>query len=299
MERTAVRLDPEASIGAVDLGVSSLERSIEFYGKALGLRLHARQEGAARMGAGGRDLVRLEEVPGARRARHATGLYHFAVLLPSRADLATALRRLAAARAALGGASDHGVSEALYLSDPDGNGIEIYRDRPREAWPHAADGSIFMSVDPLDLERLLEESAQSPGDLRGGRVMAESLPPAPEATTIGHVHLHVADLETSERFYVDALGFDVVTRYGAEALFVSAGGYHHHVGLNTWAGKGAPPPPPGSAGLRWFSLDHSSAAERERTLARLRGAGVEVERAGEDYLVRDPSRNGIRLTARS
>jgi catechol 2,3-dioxygenase len=299
MEKTAARLDPGASIGAVALAVSDLERSIQFYESALGLRVHAREEGAASLGAGGRDLVRLEEVPGARRARHATGLYHFAVLLPSRADLATALLRLAAARAPLGGASDHGVSEALYLSDPDGNGIEIYRDRPREEWPHAADGSIFMSVDPLDLDGLLQASSAPRSELRAGRVTPESLAPAPGGTRIGHVHLHVSDLESSRRFYVDALGFDLVTRYGAEALFVSAGGYHHHVGFNIWAGRGAPAPPPGSAGLRWFSLDHSSAAERERTLARLREAGTDVERVGADYLARDPSRNGIRLTARS
>lgn len=299
METTAVRLDPGASIGAVELAVSDLERSIEFYGSALGLRVHAREKGAARLGAGGSDLLRLEEVPGARHTRHTTGLYHFAVLLPSRADLANALVRLAAARAPLGGASDHGVSEALYLSDPDGNGIEIYRDRPREEWPHAADGSVSMSVDPLDLDELLEASSAPRSDLRAGRITLDSLSPAPEGTRVGHVHLHVADLESSRHFYVDVLRFDLVTRYGDEALFVSAGGYHHHVGLNIWAGKGAPPPPPGAAGLRWFSLDHSSATERERTLERVRGAGVEVERDGADYLVRDPSRNGIRLTARS
>ncbi|HYJ32457.1 MAG TPA: VOC family protein, partial [Candidatus Binatia bacterium] len=186
----------------------------------------------------------------------------------------------------------------LYLSDPDGNGIEIYRDRPRGEWPHAADGSVAMTIDALDLESLVAESpAAARGDLR--HLTPESLPPAPAATRVGHVHLHVADLEAAKRFYVDVLGFDVVARYGAEALFVSAGGYHHHVGLNTWAGKGAPAPPPGSAGLRWFALEHASAAGRDETAARARAAGLDVEAIDADYLVRDPSGNGVRLTARS
>jgi catechol 2,3-dioxygenase len=297
MEATRTRLDPRTSIGAVDLAVSDLDRSVRFYERAMGFQVHAREGETARLGAGGRDLLGLEEVRGARRAPRTTGLYHFAVLLPGRSDLATALVRLAASGAPLGGASDHGVSEALYLSDPDGNGIEIYRDRPREEWPRAADGSVAMTIDALDLQGLLDESPAARGDLRS--VAPESLPPAPAATTVGHVHLHVADLEAAERFYVDVLGFDLATRYGAEALFVSAGGYHHHVGLNTWAGKGASPPPPGSAGLRWFAVEHASAAQREETVARVRDAGIEVETIASDYLVRDPSRNGIRLTARS
>jgi catechol 2,3-dioxygenase len=297
MNATRTRLDPRTSIGPVDLAVSDLDRSIAFYQRALGFQVHAREGENARLGAGGRDLLHLEEVPGARRVPRTTGLYHFAVLLPGRSDLATALVRLAASGAPLGGASDHGVSEALYLDDPDGNGIELYRDRPREEWPRAADGSVAMTIDALDLERLLDGSPAARGDLR--RITVESLPPAPAATTVGHIHLHVADLEASKRFYVDVLGFDVATRYGAEALFVSAGGYHHHVGLNTWAGKGASPPPAGSAGLRWFALEHASAAEREETVSRLREAGLDVETIASDYLVRDPSRNGIRLTARS
>ncbi|HEU4765004.1 MAG TPA: VOC family protein [Candidatus Eisenbacteria bacterium] len=297
MNATRTRLDPRTSIGAVDLAVSDLDRSIRFYQRALGFQVHAREGEHARLGAGGRDLVRLEEVRGARRVPRTTGLYHFAVLLPGRTDLATALVRLAASGAPLGGASDHGVSEALYLSDPDGNGIEIYRDRPRQEWPRAADGSVAMTIDALDLQGLLHESPAAQGDLRS--ITAESLPPAPAETTVGHVHLHVADLDAAKRFYADVLGFDVVTRYGAEALFVSAGGYHHHVGLNTWAGKGASPPPPGSAGLRWFAVEHPSAAEREETVSRVREAGIDVETIGSDYLVRDPSGNGVRLTARS
>lgn len=303
---THERIDPTASIGAVCLAVSDLERSIRFYREALGLKVHARSGSTAHLGTGSvdsagsgdrgrRSWLRLEEAPGGSRPRRATGLYHFAVLVPTRSDLATALARLSVSRAPLQGASDHGVSEALYLSDPDGNGIEIYRDRPRADWPRAADGSVFMPSDPLDLEELL--GTASGGGLRDRDLQA--LPAARESTTVGHVHLHVADLLEAERFYVDLLGFDVVTRYGTEALFVAAGGYHHHVGLNTWAGKGAPPPPSGSTGLRWFSIEHSNEAERERTVARVRAAGRAVERVEQDYLVRDPSENGVRLSVRA
>jgi len=294
---TQTRIDPLAAVGAVDLTVSDLDRSIRFYGEAIGLAVLEREESVARLGAVGKELLRLQGSPGARRPPRTTGLYHFALLLPNRRDLATALTRLATAGASLRGAADHGVSEALYLSDPDGNGIEIYRDRSRDEWPRGADGAIAMVTDPLDLDRLLDEGAVDRSRLRG--LSPDDLPAAPEGTRMGHIHLHVADLEAAKRFYVDVVGFDLVARYGAEALFVSAGGYHHHVGLNTWAGRGAPAPPPGSAGLRWFALEHSTSAEREKTLARIRAEGIPVETAAGDPLVRDPSGNGVRLTARA
>jgi len=285
-------LDANAAIGAVSLVVSDLDRSIAFYTNALGFEVLEREQGSARLGLGGRELVLLNESPGARRPARATGLYHFAVLFPSRPDLAAALARLATAGVHLHGASDHGVSEALYLADPDGNGIELYRDRPRAEWPRASDGSIQMTIDPIDLEDLLREGLRPAS-------RADALPMAPPETRVGHVHLHVADLDPAIHFYVDVLGFDAVTRYGSEAFFVAVGGYHHHVGLNIWAGRGAPPPPPGSIGLRWFDVEHSSSAEREKTIARLRAQGIGVDPLGNDYLVRDPSRNGIRLTARA
>jgi catechol 2,3-dioxygenase len=287
-------IDPRASIGAVKLTVSDLERSVEFYRESLGLLLRERSGGFARLGAGagGPELVVLEESPGALRVQRTTGLYHFAVLLPSRLDLALALGRLAASGARIQGASDHGASEAIYLQDPDRNGIEIYRDRPRGQWPRAADGSVLLPTDPLDLDGLI-------GELRALKsAPPDERPPAPLGTAIGHVHLHVADLAEARGFYVDTLGFDEMARYGDEALFLSAGGYHHHIGLNVWAGRGAPPPPPGAAGLQWFSLEHSSDAEREKTLARVREAGIDVEELQDGTLVRDPSRNGVLLTAR-
>ena len=292
MERA--RIDPKASIGAVKLAVSDLDRALGFYRDSLGLTMRERQGGVARLFAGdaGPDLLHLEESPGARHVPRTTGLYHLAVLLPSRLDLALALARLAETGTRLRGASDHGASEAIYLEDPDRNGIEIYRDRPRDEWPRAADGTFLLPTDPLDLDGLI-------GELRGVKsARPEEQPPAPPATAIGHVHLHVADLAKARRFYVDVLGFDEMARYGDEALFLSAGGYHHHVGVNVWAGRGAPPPPHGAAGLQWFSVVHSSEAEREKTLARVQQAGIDVEARDEGALVRDPSRNGVLLTTR-
>ena len=289
---SSTRIDPGLSIGAVALTVADLERSTAFYRDALGFQVLAGEERASRLGVGatspestGVALLDLHEIPSARRPRRATGLFHFAVLLDSRADLARAILRLEAANVRIHGASDHGVSEAIYLADPDGNGIEIYRDRPPEEWPRDPGGAVRMPTDPLDLDGILRAAGPD-----------AATAPVPAGTRIGHVHLHVADLESAGRFYVDVLGFEVVTRYGAEALFVSAGGYHHHVGLNTWAGVGAPSPPEGAAGLRWFELAHSSEEERDRTAARVAAAGVEVETAQSDFLVRDPSGNGIRLT---
>jgi catechol 2,3-dioxygenase len=292
---SAERIDPGLTIGTVALTVADLDRSIVFYRDALGLVVQAREQRSARIGTGGagsapeRTLLDLHEIPGAPRPRRTTGLFHFAVLLPSRADLAQAILRLGAADVRIDGASDHGVSEAIYLADPDGNGIEIYRDRLREEWTRDRGGAVRMPTDPLDLEGILREA---PPD-------GPTADPAPAGTRIGQVHLHVANLETAERFYVDVLGFDVVTRYGSEALFVSAGGYHHHVGLNTWAGVDAPPPPEDSAGLRWFELAHTSDEERNHTASRAAAAGVEAKRIGDDYIVRDPARNGIRLTVGS
>jgi catechol 2,3-dioxygenase len=184
----------------------------------------------------------------------------------------------------LSGASDHLVSEALYLDDPDGNGIEIYRDRPRAEWPRMG-GQIQMATDRLDIDGIL-------GELERDDRPWDGLAPA---TTIGHMHLHVADLKAAEAFYHGVLGFDIIVRYGPSALFVSAGGYHHHIGLNTWAGVGAPPAPAGSAGLRYFVVRLPDQAALDAVLARVREAGVAIEPHGEGALVRDASGNGVVL----
>jgi catechol 2,3-dioxygenase len=279
---------PETDIGTVRLTVADLPRSRGFYERALGLRATNREDGSVALGVDGEPaLIELTaDAAAPPLARRATGLYHLAVLLPSRRDLAVALRRLADARVPLDGASDHLVSEALYLHDPDGNGIEIYRDRPREEWPHV-DGSLEMATLPLDIDDILTE-----------------LPPAsakdavvPAGTRIGHVHLQVADLDAAEGFYSGVLGFDVMVKGYAGALFVSAGGYHHHIGLNTWQSLGAGAPPPGAIGLRSFEVALPDADELERVLERVREAGIEAERSGPAVLVRDPSGNVVRLVA--
>jgi len=212
-------------------------------------------------------------------------MFHLAILVPGRRDLAAALRRVGDSGWRFAGASDHLVSEALYLSDPEGNGIEIYRDRPRDEWSYD-DGQVRMTTVPLDLEGVL-------GALDG----AEPAQPMAAGTRIGHVHLNVADLESTEAFYSGALGFDVTVRDYPGALFMSAGGYHHHVGANTWAGEGAPPAPPGALGLRWFEIVVPSRDELAAAEARLREAGYEVGDADGAVEATDPSGNRLLVTA--
>jgi catechol 2,3-dioxygenase len=269
------------TMGPVSLTVADLPRALAFYTERLGFRVHADDGGTVRLGAGASDLLVLVEHQGARRAHGTTGLFHFAVLLPSREALALALAHLAETRTLLHGASDHFVSESLYLADPEGNGIEIYRDRPRETWVREA-GALRMTVDPLDVEALLQEAATSETEWSG----------LPAGTVIGHVHLKVARIAPAERFYCELLGFDLTTRYGSNASFVAMGGYHHHVAFNTWAGVGAPPPPEGATGLREFVVHLPDAEEVERVLARLAKAGVPVSPGAP---VRDPSGNAVRL----
>jgi catechol 2,3-dioxygenase len=282
---TSSSIDPRTTVGSVRLTVSDLERSRQFYERVVGVRSIDREDGSLAFGGpGGVPFLELHEDSSAPPLDHgATGLFHFAVLVPSRAELARSLRRIAEARWPLSGASDHLVSEALYLSDPDGNGIEIYRDRPREQWPER-EGSLQMATLPLDLDDILRESAES-GEQ-----------PVPPDTRLGHVHLQVSELEQSERFYSGVLGFDVTVRGYPGALFVSAGGYHHHIGLNTWNSAGAGAPRPGSIGLRSFEVLLPDRSTLERTLERVRAAGIEGETVDGGMLIRDPSGNGVLLT---
>jgi catechol 2,3-dioxygenase len=285
--RTA-RIHPDTSMGAVRLTVADLARSRGFYERAIGLRGSERDDGTLALGLPGEPP--LVELTGDSSApaldRRATGLYHLAILMPSRRDLALTLARLAEARWPLDGASDHLVSEALYLSDPDGNGIEIYRDRPRQEWRHV-DGKLAMDTLPLDLDSVL-------GELSG---LSDRQAVAPAGTRMGHVHLQVSDIPEAERFYSGVLGFDVMVRSYPGALFVSAGGYHHHLGLNTWHSRGAAPPAPGAIGLRNYEIVLPGREELERVLDRVNSAGIEVREDGDGWLVRDPSGNGVMLRA--
>ena len=212
---------------SVRLAVADLGRSLTFYTERLGLTVHEQAPAQARLGAPGAPFLRLDEVPGARPVRNTTGLFHFAILVPSREALARSLRRLVETRTPMQGSADHLVSEALYLGDPDGNGIEIYRDRPRDTW-RWENGEIAMATEPLDLQALHDE-AEGPWD------------GLPAGTILGHVHLHVARIPPAERFYREVVGLDLTTRFGPTASFLSAGSYHHHLAVNTWAGLEAAP----------------------------------------------------------
>ena len=274
-------LPAETRLGAVRLRAGDLDRLRTFYETTIGLRPLGSTDGVTALGANGSGLVELVgDADAPSRPPRTTGLFHLALLVPTRADLARTLRRVAGSGWRLTGASDHLVSEALYLSDPEGNGIELYRDRQREEWPRAGD-SVEMATLPLDLDDLLAEP--------GGEQADEALP---SGTTLGHVHLQVADLDPAEAFWVDALGLDVTARGYPGALFTSAGGYHHHVGLNTWAGVGASSPPPGARGLVRFDLVLPDTAAVEAAAERLARA-TEIERVDDGVLASDPSGNAV------
>lgn len=276
-------LPATTSIRQVRLRVADLERSLRFYRDLLGFRVLRAASGTAELSASGAGpaQVILEERPGARpKPPGTTGLYHVAILLPGRRELARLLRRLAGARWSFDGFSDHGVSEAVYLPDPDGNGLELYADRPRSAW-RWQDGEVVMFTRPLDVEGLLAELGRAPE--------RPDEPPLHPRARIGHVHLHVADLARSEAFYGGLLGFEVTTRRYPGALFLAAGGYHHHLGLNIWAGEGAPPPPADAAGLVDFTVAVGDRSFLGQLARRLREAGYEPEGEQDSALrVRDP-----------
>ena len=248
-------LPDDTCLGSVRLRVSDLERQVGFYRDVLGLRLLAAEGGSVSLGAGddGAALLVLDEAPGAPAPPpRSPGLYHVAYLLPRRSDLAAAVVGLRARGWRFDGFADHAVSEAAYLSDPEGNGIELYADRPREDW-RVVGGETYMTTAPLDLGGLLAEALGA-----GERLPVE--------TVVGHVHLKTSSLAAAEAFYVGRLGFAVTTRTYPGALFVAAGGYHHHVGLNVWTSREAAPPPQGSRGLVSFELVVPDAGTRRRFL---------------------------------
>jgi catechol 2,3-dioxygenase len=289
LEATAPKpanLGASMRLGPVHLTVASLERSVEYYRSVVGLELLRSQAGQASLGADGRELLVLVEEPGARSSRGHTGLYHFALLVPDRHDLAAWLAHAARDRVSLVGLSDHFVSEAIYLEDPDGHGIEIYWDRPRALW----EGQVAarMTTLPLDVHSLLGEF-EDPS--------VEPFVGLAAGTVMGHVHLRVAAIPDTVAFYRDGLGLDLMAQLGSQAAFLSAGGYHHHFGANTWESAGAGPAPPGSAALRHATILLADTAELDAIRRRLDDIGHVPEAADGGVAVRDPSGNRLLLTA--
>lgn len=282
---TGTSVHPATRLGHVHYTAANLDRQVEFYQSVLGFKLQRREGNTADLGAGSETLLRLTELPGAQRSRGTTGLYHTAFLVPTRWELAHLLRRIAETRTPIQGMVDHHTHLAIYLPDAEGNGIELAWDFPREQWPKLED-MFALGNGPLEPEELFAEIERNPAPWEGA---------APE-TTVGHVHLHVSDLESAAHFYHDVLGFDItVSEKRIGAVFLSAGGYHHHIGLNVWRGVGAPPPPADAIGLRHFTVILPDSAELERVVARVQQAGIQTERTEAGVLVRDPSQNGVLL----
>ena len=279
---------PEATrLGRVVLQVADLTRSLEYYQRVIGFSVLARHGETAELGpASGPVLLELRERKGARAVprRGLLGLYHLAILLPAREALARFVRHLGDVGESAG-MSDHLVSEAIYLTDPDGLGIEVYADRPRATW-QTSDRQLVMATNPLDVRSLLADAGGAPWQ------------GMPEGTVIGHVHLFVGGIEPAARFYHEGLGFDKTVWNYPGALFLSAGGYHHHLGTNTWA-AGAPPAGPEDARLLEWEVLVPRTEDADRALASLEGLDAKVERAADGGLALDPWGTAVRLrTAR-
>jgi catechol 2,3-dioxygenase len=280
------RLPDATRLGRVKLRVADLDRSLAFYGSVLGLRVIEREDARATLGPEQSDrvLIELVERPGTRPAGRAgrLGLYHFAILLPDRRALGRLVRHLMEA-GIRPGAGDHLVSEAFYLYDPDGHGIEVYADRPRSAWRRMG-RELMMATDPVDVDALLRDAGDAPWI------------GMPAGTVMGHVHLHVGDLDGAAAFFSEGMGFDRNVWSYPGALFLGAGGYHHHLGTNTWAGPAARPSDDATARLLEWTIELPDAASVESVRAQLEHAGYPVEREGAGEVVtRDPWGTRIRL----
>jgi catechol 2,3-dioxygenase len=287
-------LHPKTRPGAVALTVANLARTQDFYQTMLRLRPHRQENGMVVLGAGGPDLLYLYEDRAARRVRGTSGLYHFALLFPDRRELARAIARLIQARYP-NAPTDHIMTKTTYLDDPEGNGIELYCESPEDGewlmdgqrfYARRADGTWSDGREPLDLHALFSH-------LHAGDDLSA---PAPSATRIGHVHLHVGDLMAAMHFYRDVLGFDDKGLLRAFRMgMVAVDGYHHHIGFNTWQGEGAPPARADAAGLRWFTLALPDDAALAAVLANVRRHGLTPEPHVLGWQVRDPSGNCVVL----
>ena len=235
---------------------------------------------------GGSELLSLTELRSSRQVTRRTGLYHFALLLPCRRDLALALKRIWDAGAAVQGVVDHWVSESIYLADPDGNGIEVCCDRPKAEWPP------YETMQQRGNRQLNPAALLS--ELFGGDLFCSALHPE---TIIGHIHLHVGDLRAARKFYEGILGFERPLDFGDSATFVSAGGYHHHIAFNTWTGSRALPPPPDAVGLKNFLICLPTDLELKALIGRICDAGLELAVNDEGVHIKDPSQNGIIFTS--
>jgi catechol 2,3-dioxygenase len=287
MTQAPTSIHPDTHIGLVTLRVADLERSLNFYRGILGFQVVEQTPISLILGAqDGLPLLELRELLDAQpQPYRSTGLYHVAILLPTRPDLGRALIRMAEAGLEIG-QGDHLVSEALYISDPDGNGLEIYRDRPRNTWNWLG-GTVKMASDPVDIRGLVEEGKRAD-------VQWQVLP---AGTRVGHIHLRVGDISQAEQFYHDILGFDI-TAHMPGALFVSAGGYHHHIGMNTWQSRNAGMAPQDTAGLQTFviALPNREALAEVRT--RLVAHDMPMHQEDDDTLiVADPWSNRVELRA--
>jgi len=282
---TAPRLPATLRVGAVHLTVTDLDRSVAWYQRALGLRVHRHDAASAELGDGTVTTVVLVEDARARPAGRHAGLYHYALLFPTREELARAAVRLSATNTPIQGASDHGTHEAIYLPDPDGNGIELAADRPRDRWPTPEEEFSGGGPRPLDFSSLLA-------------TVADEAPAAQVAPGLrmGHVHLHVGDVERGLAFYRDLLGLEVWALLPT-AAFVAAGGYHHHLGFNVWRGRGVGPAPDHTVGLRHWTIELDTPGEVAEVRARMEAAGIPVEDDEHGFGVRDPWDIALRVAA--
>jgi len=270
-------------IGAVALKARDLSRLTDFYTQAIGLHVIDRDSKTARLGAGGVPFFHLESAPTATPDDpRSAGLFHTAFLQPTRQDLARWLVHVARNRVQLTGASDHAVSEAIYLDDPEGNGIEVYRDRKPEEWRWSG-GRIHMTTERLDLDNLAADTANA------------SYAGAPDGLRIGHIHLRVGDLAATQKFYCDTIGLDPTAGRGG-ALFMSSGGYHHHVGSNVWQSAGAGKRDDARAGLSWFAFEAADAAQRDTVVQRLKAVNAPLSEDAGAPETRDPFGTRVRFT---